>query len=109
MAVVKRATDAVAARAPQVSLVIKADVRPGVTGAMTAKVETIERYLGGLSGLACVRGVAGVTVVLPALVGPAREHHSVGAERAGAHHLRPRFSGLQGRPENPPSLRLFLG
>jgi hypothetical protein len=27
-------------------VVIKADVRPGVTGAMTAKVETIERYLG---------------------------------------------------------------
>ena len=46
MAVVKRATDAVAARAPRVSVVIKADVRPGVTGAMTAKVETIERYLG---------------------------------------------------------------
>jgi uncharacterized protein YqgV (UPF0045/DUF77 family) len=46
MAVVKQATDAVAARAPRVSVVIKADVRPGVTGAMTAKVETIERYLG---------------------------------------------------------------
>jgi uncharacterized protein YqgV (UPF0045/DUF77 family) len=46
MAVVKQATDAVAARAPRVSLVIKADLRPGVTGAMTAKVETIERYLG---------------------------------------------------------------
>ena len=46
MAVVKAATDAVAARAPRVSVVIKADVRPGVTGAMTAKVETIERYLG---------------------------------------------------------------
>ena len=36
-----------AARAPRVSLVIKADIRPSVTGAMTAKVETIERYLGG--------------------------------------------------------------
>jgi uncharacterized protein YqgV (UPF0045/DUF77 family) len=47
MAVVKQATDAVAARAPRVSLVIKADIRPGVTGAITAKVETIERYLGG--------------------------------------------------------------
>jgi uncharacterized protein (TIGR00106 family) len=44
--VVKQATDAVAARAPRVSLVIKADLRPGVSGAMTAKVETIERYLG---------------------------------------------------------------
>ena len=45
MAVVKDAVDAVAARAPRVSLVLKADLRPGVTGALTAKVETIERYL----------------------------------------------------------------
>jgi uncharacterized protein (TIGR00106 family) len=47
MAVVKRAVDAVAARAPRVSLVLKADVRPGVTGALTAKIETVERYLEG--------------------------------------------------------------
>ncbi len=47
MAVVKRAVDAVAAQAPRVSLVLKADVRPGVTGALTAKVETVERYLQG--------------------------------------------------------------
>jgi len=45
MAVVKRAVDTVAARAPRVSLVLKGDVRPGVTGALTAKVETVERYL----------------------------------------------------------------
>ena len=45
MAVVKEAVDAVAARAPRVSLVIKADLRPGVTDALNAKVETIERYL----------------------------------------------------------------
>jgi uncharacterized protein (TIGR00106 family) len=45
MTVVKQATDAVAARAPRVSLVIKADLRPGVTDGLTAKVETIERYL----------------------------------------------------------------
>ncbi|MBF6240287.1 MTH1187 family thiamine-binding protein [Nocardia otitidiscaviarum] len=45
MAVVKQATDAVLAVAPRCSLVVKADVRPGVTGAMTAKVETVERYL----------------------------------------------------------------
>src|SRR5690349_16832520 len=45
MAVVKRAVDAVAAKAPRVSLVLKADVRPGVTGALTAKVEHIERVL----------------------------------------------------------------
>jgi len=46
MAVVKQAVDAVAARAPRVSLVLKADLRPGVTDALNAKVETIERYLG---------------------------------------------------------------
>ena len=47
MAVVKAAVDTVAARVPRVSLVLKADVRPGVTGALTAKVETVERYLAG--------------------------------------------------------------
>jgi uncharacterized protein (TIGR00106 family) len=45
MTVVKAATDAVAARAPRVSLVLKADIRPGVTDGLTSKVETIERYL----------------------------------------------------------------
>jgi uncharacterized protein (TIGR00106 family) len=45
MAVVKSAVDAVAARAPRVSLVLKADIRPGVTDGLTSKVETIERYL----------------------------------------------------------------
>jgi uncharacterized protein (TIGR00106 family) len=45
MAVVKAAVDAVAARAPRVSLVLKADLRQGVTDGLTAKVETIERYL----------------------------------------------------------------
>ena len=45
MAVVKEAVVAVAARAPRVSLVLKADLRPGVTDALTAKVETIDRYL----------------------------------------------------------------
>ena len=46
MAVVKAAVSVVEARAPRVSLVLKADIRPGVTGALAAKVETIERYLG---------------------------------------------------------------
>jgi uncharacterized protein (TIGR00106 family) len=45
MAVVKQAVDAVAAHAPRVSVSLKADVRPGVTGALTAKVEHIERAL----------------------------------------------------------------
>ena len=47
MAVVKQAVDAVAARAPRVSVVLKADLRPGVTDGLTAKVETVERYLAG--------------------------------------------------------------
>jgi len=47
MDVVRRAVDAVAAKAPRVSLSLKADIRPGVTGALDAKVEAVERYLGG--------------------------------------------------------------
>jgi uncharacterized protein YqgV (UPF0045/DUF77 family) len=38
---------AVAARSPRVSVVIKIDHRPGVTDALHSKVETIERELGG--------------------------------------------------------------
>jgi len=45
MAVVKRAVDAVAAKAPRVSLVLKADLRPGVTDGLTSKVATIEEHL----------------------------------------------------------------
>jgi uncharacterized protein (TIGR00106 family) len=45
MAVVKQAVDAVARRAPRVSVVLKADLRPGVTDGLTSKVETVERYL----------------------------------------------------------------
>ena len=47
MDVVRRAVEAVAAKAPRVSLSLKADVRPGVTGALDAKVEAVERRLGG--------------------------------------------------------------
>lgn len=46
MAVVKQAVDAVAAVAPRVSLVLKADIRPGHTGQLTAKVQRIEDALG---------------------------------------------------------------
>ena len=46
MAVVKRAVDVVAASSPRVSLVLKADIRPGRTGQLTAKVERIEDLLG---------------------------------------------------------------
>ena len=45
MDVVKRAVDAVAAKAPRVGLSLKADLRPGVSGALQSKVETVERYL----------------------------------------------------------------
>jgi uncharacterized protein (TIGR00106 family) len=45
MAVVKRAVDAVAAQAPRVSVVLKADVRPGVSDALTAKVAHVEEHL----------------------------------------------------------------
>ncbi|MFF7678211.1 MTH1187 family thiamine-binding protein [Actinacidiphila glaucinigra] len=45
MDVVKRAVAAVEARAPRVSVVLKADIRPGVTDGLTSKVETVERYL----------------------------------------------------------------
>jgi uncharacterized protein (TIGR00106 family) len=45
MSVVKQAVDAVAARAPRVSLSLKADLRPGTTNALTAKPATIERHL----------------------------------------------------------------
>jgi uncharacterized protein (TIGR00106 family) len=47
MAVVRRAVDVVAAAAPRVSLVVKADIRPGVTGQLTAKVDDVERRLAG--------------------------------------------------------------
>lgn len=46
MAVVKRAVEAVAAVSSRVSLVLKADIRPGYTGQLTAKVQRIERELG---------------------------------------------------------------
>jgi uncharacterized protein YqgV (UPF0045/DUF77 family) len=44
-AVIKRATDAVAAFGPRVSLVLKADIRPGHTGELTGKVERLERAI----------------------------------------------------------------
>jgi uncharacterized protein (TIGR00106 family) len=45
MPVLMRAMEAVAARAPRVSTVIKADWRPNATNAIRRKVETVERYL----------------------------------------------------------------
>ena len=48
MAVVKQAVDVVAAVSPRVGLVLKADIRPGFDGQLTAKVERVERALGRL-------------------------------------------------------------
>jgi uncharacterized protein (TIGR00106 family) len=45
MGIVRQAMDAVLAVAPRAGLVLKADVRPGTTGAMTSKVESLENYL----------------------------------------------------------------
>ena len=45
MDVIKRACEAV--DAPRVGLTLKADIRPGVTGAITSKVASIERHLAG--------------------------------------------------------------
>jgi uncharacterized protein (TIGR00106 family) len=44
-AVVKEATDAVGAFGPRVSLVLKADIRPGHTGELTGKVERLEQAI----------------------------------------------------------------
>ncbi len=45
MVVVKRAVEAVVEQAPRVSLVLKADIRPGVTDGLTSKVAKVERLL----------------------------------------------------------------
>lgn len=44
--VVKRATEAVGEFGSRVSLVIKADIRPGYSGELSAKVERLEQALG---------------------------------------------------------------
>jgi uncharacterized protein YqgV (UPF0045/DUF77 family) len=48
MAVVKGACDAVAAASPRVSLVLKADIRPGFTGELDGKVERLEAAVAAL-------------------------------------------------------------
>ena len=44
-AVVKQATDAVGAFGTRVSLVLKADIRPGYTGELTGKLDRLEAAL----------------------------------------------------------------
>jgi uncharacterized protein YqgV (UPF0045/DUF77 family) len=43
--VIKRATEAVGQFGTRVSLVLKADIRPGHTGELTGKVERLERAI----------------------------------------------------------------
>ena len=45
MDVVKRACEAVSAVSPRVALVLKADIRPGWEGQLSAKVERVEEHL----------------------------------------------------------------
>ncbi|WP_437582339.1 thiamine-binding protein [Paramicrobacterium sp. CJ85] len=45
MDVVRRATEAVGAFGSRVSLVLKADIRPGHTGELTGKLERLERAI----------------------------------------------------------------
>jgi uncharacterized protein YqgV (UPF0045/DUF77 family) len=45
--VVKRATEAVGRYGSRVSLVIKADIRPGYTGELTGKLDRLEQALEG--------------------------------------------------------------
>lgn len=47
MDVVKRATEAVGEYGTRVSLVLKADIRPGHTGEIDGKLERLEAALGG--------------------------------------------------------------
>lgn len=49
MMVVKDAVEAVLVASPRVSLVLKADIRPGYSGQLAGKVERIETLLGAES------------------------------------------------------------
>jgi uncharacterized protein YqgV (UPF0045/DUF77 family) len=50
MDVVRRACEAAGAFGSRVSLVLKADIRPGYAGELTAKVERLEKALGRQRG-----------------------------------------------------------
>jgi uncharacterized protein YqgV (UPF0045/DUF77 family) len=45
MDVVRRAVDAASAGSPRTSLVLKADIRPGHTGQLRAKVDRVQELL----------------------------------------------------------------
>lgn len=46
MTVIGRCVEAMSARSPRVSLVVKADIRPGHTGMLASKVRRVEEVLG---------------------------------------------------------------
>lgn len=48
--VIRRATEAVGAYGSRVSLVLKADIRPGHSGELTGKVERLEQALDEVTG-----------------------------------------------------------
>lgn len=50
MPVIRAATDAVLAVSPRVSLVLKADLRPGHKGELRGKVDRVEQRLAGRGG-----------------------------------------------------------
>ncbi|AGW42180.1 hypothetical protein O159_22080 [Leifsonia xyli subsp. cynodontis DSM 46306] len=50
MDVVKRATEAVMPFGPRVSLVLKADIRPGYEGELDGKLERLEQAIGDTPG-----------------------------------------------------------
>ena len=50
MPVIKAACDAVAAHGPRVSLVLKADLRPGYAGQLTGKVDRVQERLAERTG-----------------------------------------------------------
>ena len=59
MPVIRAATEAVSAVSPRVSLVLKADLRPGRSGELCGKVERVDRHLeGGSRGQGPGGGVA---------------------------------------------------
>lgn len=59
--VIRRATEAISAYGTRVSLVIKADIRPGHAGELTAKVDRLEQALSQRAGGAKEHGGTGST------------------------------------------------
>jgi uncharacterized protein (TIGR00106 family) len=82
MGLIKACTDAVAAHADRVSLVIKVDHRPGVTDGLTSKLISLEAQLAGDEGGGPAPGaVSGA--------GPARSGPALGNPRPGAEFRDP--------------------